>query len=154
MKIRNGFVSNSSSSSFILGIAKIKDKQKFDNWFSKIDSRFLRYISIRTVGELESLHDACYFNADLKIENEEVKLHNFCKEVSIPVKNLTPYDLLFMVATCNDEGDDSFVNPCGDLNWEIDTSDLSENERKVYEGMIKENGFDLINSIFGVGRNG
>ena len=29
MKIRQGFVSNSSSSSFILGIAKIKDKQKW-----------------------------------------------------------------------------------------------------------------------------
>ena len=30
MKIRQGFVSNSSSSSFIVGVAKIEDMEKFD----------------------------------------------------------------------------------------------------------------------------
>jgi hypothetical protein len=37
MKVRNGFVSNSSSSSFIIGLAVIEDFSKFNAWLSKND---------------------------------------------------------------------------------------------------------------------
>lgn len=44
MKIRQGFVSNSSSSSFILSIALIEDQTKFDKWCERL------YININDCG--------------------------------------------------------------------------------------------------------
>ena len=39
MKIRTGFVSNSSSSSYIVAAAKIVDREKFDEWFGSLVSK-------------------------------------------------------------------------------------------------------------------
>lgn len=53
MKVRNGFVSNSSSSSFIIGLAVIEDFSKFNTWLSKndlkIDGEDLNLASIENI---------------------------------------------------------------------------------------------------------
>jgi hypothetical protein len=39
MKVRNGFVSNSSSSSFMIGVGHIVDKDAFDKYITKLKNQ-------------------------------------------------------------------------------------------------------------------
>lgn len=52
MKIRNGFVSNSSTSSFIVAIAKVVDEERVMKWIS--DNKLEYVTEIRKFGDEES----------------------------------------------------------------------------------------------------
>ena len=156
MKIRSGFVSNSSSSSYILGIAKVEDFSKFMSWYKNLDEYIKGYTAIRQVRDIvKSSNQELSYTAELGDYPEGLRLYNFNTSVSIAKEGLSQDDLVFVVATCNDEGDSAFYDSnIGELNWNINLDDLSGDEQAVISGMTEENGMSHISKTFGVSRNG
>jgi len=140
MKIRNGFVSNSSSSSFMLGIAIIEDMGKFQKWFSSLTSKRDTEIIL-----------ASTFLKDSSIIQE----HNFQSDVNIPLSTIKDDTLLFILNIVNNEGDSAFYDKYGyDLNYDIDLDFFDPADAEIYNGMIEENGLTQIDKTYGAARNG
>jgi len=55
MKTRNGFVSNSSSSSFIIAVGKVIDKEKVESFLDSCDMKDSYFISIEKLSGMTTL---------------------------------------------------------------------------------------------------
>jgi hypothetical protein len=127
MKLRNGFVSNSSSSSFIIGVAKIKNKQKLINELIKHNIDYTRSYDISIIS-----------NFDILTDSDKWKLYEYSAEqkrliVEAPINDpidvfikIDPNDVAdyFIVRIGKDEGDGAFSD---------DDEDYELNYDKVYE---------------------
>lgn len=152
MKIRNGFVSNSSSSSFMIGIAKIVDMDKFKKWFDNFGDK-LKY-------------DCFVFSAKEEFDDYRIKKNSkgdyivesfLGSQVSIKAENLKNGDNIFIVDIVPNEGDCCFRNieyEDYELNYNIDIDFFEQHYQDVYNGMNKNNGLDFIDICYGAGRNG
>jgi hypothetical protein len=140
MKIRNGFVSNSSSSSFIIGIARVSDEEKLnkyikDNNISNVDIVDLDYIKKAW---------------DINIRNNSISLESFMTDVT--TKIISDDDKFILLDYMG--GDDSdFWN--GDYyDYDIDLTFFDYNLIKAYDLFNKKNiGIVDADSTFGAGRN-
>lgn len=148
MKIRSGFVSNSSSSSFICGIAEIKDKKKFNEYIEKhkilLDEydRFVYKIGMEHYG--------------VHVSQDKVTAENFetCATVDRAKSDSAEY---FVVLISNDEGDGPFWNEqWGDYDYDIDMDYFDECDQNVYQMFFDpESGLNQENSVnYGAARNG
>jgi hypothetical protein len=141
MKIRNGFVSNSSSSSFIIGIARVSDEEKLnkyikDNNISNVDIVDLDYIKKAW---------------DINIRNNSISLESFMTDVT--TKIISDDDKFILLDYIG--GDDSdFWN--GDYyDYDIDLTFFDYNLIKAYDLFNKKNiGIVDADSTYGAGRNG
>jgi hypothetical protein len=142
MKTRNGFVSNSSSSSFIIGYAVIKDRKRFENYCNK-------NLNLDTYGL--KLFDS-YF--DLTSEDRILTGGNET-EMLVP-QGLDYNNPILTVQITNDEGDSRFISEDGfDLNYKQaeDISFYSEKQQAIIK--IFEQPFVGVSKIiFGAERNG
>ncbi len=156
MKIRKGFVSNSSSSSFIVGAGKIKDLAKFKarmkkDGLSSEGSFYEKDIAIHSTTDLLENQGGW----DYGIENGKTLCVTACVNSNPQVS--TKFDpskeeFYCIVNIGNDEGDDSFWN--GDeMNYNIDVNYFGGNQAKVIEllqsDLLKDCTWDV-----GVDRNG
>lgn len=150
MKIRNGFVSNSSSSSFIVGIGKINDYAKFEKYIKKNN------ISLDYSAKLATMSDIWEGKAyEARVNNGKIIVESFQTDVRIPIKEYTGEELFFIVDKCG--GDDSDFWDGDEYNYDIDLSFFDDNDRKLYEAFFsKDSGIDLDNAdaSYGAGRNG
>jgi len=158
VKKRQGFVSNSSSSSFIVGAGKIKNLDEFNKWAKKnaIDAQSGIYtdVSIHTTTELLSCG-----NWSFGIGGESEKSILWVEEPTnyggkINAKfDPAGDDHYCVVYISNDEGDYPFWNG-EDYEYDIDSDYFEGKQAAILEMLASE---DLLeNSIhsYGAGRNG
>ena len=147
MKIRNGFVSNSSSSSFIIGLAKVTDLNKAAKLIedSSYETRIIKFADIHA--DDWGAHRS----------GSTVRLESFRGD-KIQLENLEPNDYVLVVDICNDEGDTGFFSydeQWGGIDYDIDLNYFTSEEQKIYNAIA--NGIDGLASgqvVYGAARNG
>jgi S-adenosylmethionine:tRNA-ribosyltransferase-isomerase (queuine synthetase) len=153
MKIRNGFVSNSSSSSFIVGIGKINDYSKFEKYIKENNISLDYDVKVVTMSDI--WEGKSYITS---VQGNNIIVESFQTDARIPIKEYIGTELFFIVDKCNNEGDNYFTHGDDwDLDYDIDLSFFDESDRKLYEAFFsKESGIDIenANAYYGAGRNG
>lgn len=153
MKTRNGFVSNSSSSSFIIAIARIADKEKFNRAFGDLlaaDKGQGRLL----VMKMSEITDE--YGLPRKL-GSKVVVEGFQSDVSIPIANLNDNDEIVAYSYYGDEGDGCFMRSEDDYecDYDIDSDFFGDKEQKVMEAFgDKDSGIDNVDLSYGAGRNG
>jgi hypothetical protein len=157
MKVRNGFVSNSSSSSFIIGLGKIKDIGKFRSFLRKKGLKEnSEYLYTMTTSELLAV-PKCYW--DIKA-NVKSKLISVAANV-----NSSPYvsihfdpaieETFVIVNVGNNEGDKKFWNEhTQELEWDKVNDDWFEGEQAELISLLKSNILENAIYLVGAERNG
>ena len=172
MKFRNGFVSNSSGSSFIIGIAAISDREKFDAWIKRSGIPIDKYdVSVADFDELieRGGYDDYVKNKDggfsvfsfddvTHVDLSYDAVFNASKSRS-PDKEakrlLTGHEgEVFVVRIFNDEGDDRFWNGYEYDYGRVTASYFTGWQGKLLNEMTEENGLSAAQVAFGAGRNG
>jgi len=159
MKIRTGFVSNSSSSSFIVGIGVVTNFKKFNDWVEKLDPEDAEDIRLVDVNEERKRN---YRDLDENSTNYSVEeptnyggTVSMNKEEYEKIATKRPDDIVVMCLG-NNEGDSEFYTDGDDYecNWDIDLDWFSESQQAMFEGFSEDNGIYLVDKTYGAGRNG
>lgn len=159
MKKRLGFVSNSSASSFLLGIAVIEDDEKFNKWWNDLRKTWSDYdVSITTVYDLT--RENCPYGVQVKDGKTEVECFRG-DTVSLSLEDRQPTDRVLIVNIANDEGDGGFPreDPYDEFSgpdYDIDLDFLGADQVRLYNGILdgKESGLVDGHVKFGAARNG
>jgi len=165
MKIRQGFVSNSSSSSFVIGVGKVRNKEKLLKHLKKDFGNDLNYWNTPVVFSTSDIIEAingreshCSFMLNegmIDLEKSTITLECFNgikKEIHF---DFTKEEEFFFVEIANDEGDGAFQEDPDsyDLNYDIDLSFLPKKQQDLFllDGLGLVEDLDL---SFGAERNG
>ena len=154
MKSRNGFVSNSSSSSFMCCIAKITDSVKAKAWLDGLSLGKYEY----DVSKVKDIPSEQYNMFSMR-RMGRIIVESFQSEVFISDAELDDNDEILAINIANDEGDSLFSIVDGngdweDYNYDIDLDFFPKNQRSAFKGLTEENGFTMVQKTFGAGRNG
>lgn len=158
MKTRNGFVSNSSSSSFIVGIGKVVDQNRLHKFMTSNKIKFDKY-NFYTV-KVSDLDDKknCY---SIRTNGDSIVVESFQNNAMIKKDGLNPDDTLVVANIINNEGDTGVFeydeSNWGGINYDIDLDHFSEEQQTIYTLFFNDNsGIDSKTSdaSFGAARNG
>lgn len=144
MKIRNGFVTNSSSSSFICVLGEVTDKQLFE------------------ASGLGECYQGWQFKTNVRDwETPFWALGADWADVWIDTNELADEKEYFYWEEYGGAGDDdsafSVLDSRGDwehMDYDIGVSDFPEDEQRMFECATSENGLTLVDRGYGAGRNG
>ena len=158
MKRRYGFVSNSSSSSFMIGIARIVDKDKFKLWEEQLNCHDSPYEGYK-IYRFKDIPRDCYDHYCFLANNDqEIVVDSFQEHTSIETNGMKPDDEIIVFNIINDEGDSDFAiynnGEFLDYDYDIGLDHFDEDQAELYEGLKKENGLASISKTYGAGRNG
>ena len=146
MKIRSGFVSNSSSSSFIVGIAKILDREKFDAWAKSVNARDLEVLKVKDLSHWNK-NDKIAYNESFRGDRCSILLEDLDLEDEVVLLDfMGGSDADFTIY--DEDGDFS------DYDYDIDFSHFDKAEQDLYDGFSKSNGLAMVQKGYGAGRNG
>ena len=153
MKIRNGFVSNSSSSSFIIGIGIVKNLEKLKTSLDEIgikykdDSVWYEVSFVRSNDLKDKINCLGLNYINSSFNDTEVYL----KKDKVKVD-----DTLVLVCICNNEGDEAFYRSEDDYecDYDIDLSYFSVNQQKLIDILNNKELVKDVDINYGAGRNG
>ncbi len=155
MKQINGFISNSSSSSFIIGVGKITDKKKFEDFCNanEIDNSNIEVLKTSEILSGKSWG----YNIRRTDDSEKVIVVDSFNGDEVSLKFDPSLEEEFIVVTMvGDEGDYTF-NKGGDDDWDpdydIDSSFFDDRDAKLLE-FGKDSGISDYQCSYGAGRNG
>jgi hypothetical protein len=161
MKIRNGFVSNSSSSSFIVGVGKISNRDAFDEFIK--EKGICNFVDIYTTEELvkESESDSWYKNCTKSDDKYYITKDSFMDSGERLEFDPNLNEEFVVVSYCGDEGECSFCSndpdncdyDCGYSNYNID-SEFFEGDSASYLFDLSDHGVENYSYHYGAGRNG
>lgn len=152
MKIRNGFVSNSSSSSFIATYGKVVDNELFEQWKSTI-SNIKEYQIMSGSKLVEEQNDSKWCKPvnggfdDIGIDVDKV--------INEAIKH--PNQTFIFKDGCGLDGDSAFRDPDDDdweCNYDIELETFDGVDIELYNSSPKNNGVKVISQTFYAGRNG
>lgn len=142
MKIRQGFVSNSSSSSFICVIGKVTNEEKLNDY-------------IRSKRR-DIIWNRVYYGHELKDAIEE-DVCDFEDYVNVP-DDINPNDQFVIFSEAGDEGDCYFMSGSEDdwdePNYDIDLDFFSDDVQELTELTPEKHGVQIIDVTYYAGRNG
>ena len=151
MKTRKGFVSNSSSSSFIISVGEITDREKFNKFCTEHNvtlennydflilnqSEFIELQAESGWGTVLDCGDwAGYWGGTQKVKD-------FFEE--------NPEATIFIKTGTGPDGDHMFVDDDGDCDYDVDLSDFEAIDQLFYEGA---QGTRIFDCHYGAGRDG
>lgn len=143
MKIRNSFITNSSSSSFIAVFAKIIDEDKAE----KIINQYNLKDYILSSKELRK-SDASKFS------REWCGAELLSEEDLEDLKEETKWNDLFVFWHDYEDLDDEYLH-YNNLDYDdIDLSDFGHKKQQIFNDIDSDNGFEVISSFIGAGYNG
>jgi hypothetical protein len=157
MKKRQGFVSNSSSSSFIINIGVVTDVICFQKMLQKfmIEEDNHNLTIIRGIQDYRENHDGKWGTPF----DEGDWAGNYSSFSNVAKIWENDPDATIIVATeYGDEGDGMFYDEATDYDLDYDSIDLTWfnafNVHLYEKASIKEDGLNIIHSCYGGGRNG
>ena len=154
MKTRNGFVSNSSSSSFIIAIGKVIDKEKVESFLDSCGMKDSYFISIEKLSGMTTL---AY---PTNINDERIAIECFeGSSVELDRSLLKEDDEVLVIYIANNEGDcgifSGYVNgEYVEIDYNIDLDDLPGKQAELYDGLCESNGIIHVDKKYGAARNG
>jgi hypothetical protein len=158
MKIRNGFVSNSSSSSFIIGIAKIKDMNKCKEYLKENDIAEGRHKGVNIV-TLRDIKENEVWDVEINKQNK-IEISSFTSAVvDIDANGLDDHDNILIYSFCGNEGDGCFMDDedgWGDYDYDIDCDFFDKKEQDIIDMLSNPEaaGLEDCDWTFGAERNG
>ena len=144
-KIRLGFVSNSSSSSYIIGVGKLIDETAFDIYCKKNGIDY----EVRTTKEILE-HKSRWSNVKRVIGNKTYFVQQAfdSNEVSLQID---PYADEKFVSIYHCEDMES--NEDGEIDYDIDSNYFNITGQAIFD-ISKEKSIENWSDIYGAGRNG
>jgi hypothetical protein len=149
MKFRDGFVSNSSSSSFMIGIAKVKDANAVLNF---IKSHGLG--SAMRLVQYPPAESGRYSEFDTDNELGRVSIGSFRGD-EVSVSGLKDGDVFVVLDYAGSEGDHAFMDEWSNVEYDIDIGFFNANLEEAYSFFGHNN--DIIqdgDAMYGAGRDG
>lgn len=158
MKYRQGYVSNSSSSSFIIGIGVVADEKKFQeackNQNLSIDDKQYNSVKIKPLSQiLADATEGGWYDYP-RIQDTKLVIESFRgDEATLDFSTLDGDTLIaYMDVTGELDGDsDFYVEDCWDMQYDLSPT---ENDMKKMSVFSKENGIINSSTIAGAGRDG
>lgn len=156
MKRRYGFVSNSSSSSFIINIGVVTDMQKFKGVLDEYEVKEDDYdfFLIRGIADYHENHSGRWSNP---FDQGDFAGNYFNESVVTKIWEKDPSAIIIVKSEYGDEGDHLFYDE-GDYDCDYDRVDLDwfgDFDQFLYDDADeKKHGVNIIHSFYGAGRNG
>lgn len=143
MKKRNGFVSNSSSSSFIIAVAEVEDIKKFRQYAQENDIKIEDNggLPLSTFKELKERESNGWEME--RLQEDKIIVESFdCSEVSISSKDMKDGTFVVSYAFYGNEGDGYF--------YDADDDDWGEpNYDRVYDDNFFDSKEEKMLTLFG-----